>query len=105
MRTTVTVDPVPGPDNGAATSSASFILPPRARIAIRVQDGSREDHHLWNNHGTWFIHFTVYPTPLTKERIRVSTRTRDLVIARARRDELFDRLKLLREIRAPGRKT
>ena len=21
------------------------------------------NHHLWNNHGTWFLHYTVHPTP------------------------------------------
>ena len=28
------------------------------------------NHHLWNNHRTWFLHYTAYPTPFTKERIR-----------------------------------
>ena len=47
------------------------------------------NHHLWNNHGTWFLHYTTYPTPITKERIRCSLRTRDLEVARARRDEVL----------------
>ena len=34
------------------------------QLAIRVQDGN-PDHHLWNNNGTWFVHYTVYPTPMT----------------------------------------
>jgi hypothetical protein len=49
------------------------------------------NHHLWNNHGTWFLHYTIYPTPYTKERVRRSLGTRDLNIARARRDSFFDR--------------
>ncbi len=60
-------------------------------LAIRV-DGSNQDHHLWNNNGTWFVHYTVYPTPVTKQRIRCSLRTKQLAEARRRRDELFRRL-------------
>jgi len=47
---------------------------------------------LWNNHGTWFLHYTIHPTPLTKERIRRSLGTKDLSIARRRRDAFFDSL-------------
>jgi hypothetical protein len=42
------------------------------------------NHHLWNNHGTWFLHYTVHPTPFTKERIRRSLGTKDLATARSR---------------------
>jgi hypothetical protein len=47
------------------------------------------NHHLWNNHGTWFLHYTVHPTPFTKERIRRSLGTKDLAAARSRRDAFF----------------
>ena len=47
------------------------------------------NHHLWNNHGTWFLHYTVHPTPFTKERIRRSLGTKDLDMARSRRDAFF----------------
>lgn len=47
------------------------------------------NHHLWNNHGTWFLHYTVHPTPFTKERIRRSLGTKDVATARRRRDDLF----------------
>jgi len=56
--------------------------------AIR-DTSSNPNHHLWNNNGTWYIHYTVYPTPVTAERIRRSLRTRDVNEARARRDHLF----------------
>ena len=49
-------------------------------------------HHLWNNHGTWFLHYTVHPTPLTKERIRRSLGTKDLPTAQRRRDAFFAHL-------------
>lgn len=58
------------------------------QLGVRV-DPANPDHHLWNNHGTWFIHYTVYPDPLTAERVRRSLRTRSLDEARRRRDELF----------------
>lgn len=50
------------------------------------------NHHLWNNNGTWFLHYTVYPTAFTKERIRRSLGTKDLSIARQRRDAFFQQL-------------
>jgi hypothetical protein len=50
------------------------------------------NHHLWNNHGTWFLHYTAYPTPLTKERIRRSLGTKDVLAARSRRDRCFEQL-------------
>ena len=50
------------------------------------------NHHLWNNHGTWFLHYTVHPTPFTKERIRRSLGTKDVIVARERRDTFFNQL-------------
>lgn len=58
---------------------------------IRVSP-ENPNHHLWNNHGTWFLHYTVHPTPFTKERIRRSLGTKDLAVARARRDACFAQL-------------
>jgi hypothetical protein len=64
-------------------------------LAIRLNPAN-PDHHLWNNNGTWFVHYTIHPTPFTKERVRTSLRTRDLIEARLRRDQL-----LLRGRRVP----
>ena len=61
-------------------------LAPQPGIRIRPEN---PNHHLWNNHGTWFLHYTVHPTPFTKERIRRSLGTKDLGTARARRDAFF----------------
>ena len=44
------------------------------------------DHHLYNNNGVWWIHYTAYPTATTAKRIRRSLKTRDLELARERRD-------------------
>jgi hypothetical protein len=62
-----------------------------ALSGIRVRT-ENPNHHLWNNHGTWFLHYTVHPTPFTKERIRRSLGTKDISIARERRDAFFSHL-------------
>jgi hypothetical protein len=58
---------------------------------IRVH-AENPNHHLWNNHGTWFLHYTIHPTPFTKERIRRSLGTKDVRVARERRDSFFAHL-------------
>lgn len=58
---------------------------------IRIRTDN-PNHHLWNNHGTWFLHYTTHPTPLTKERVRRSLGTKDLAMARRRRDVFFAEL-------------
>ncbi len=60
-------------------------------LAIRL-DESNPNHHLWNNNGTWWLHYTVYPTPITSERRRKSLRTRNLEQARQKRDEILKSL-------------
>lgn len=50
------------------------------------------NHHLWNNRGTWWCHFTLHRPDYTAERVRVSLKTRDLETARLRRDELLERI-------------
>ncbi|WDE98010.1 hypothetical protein PQO03_19485 [Lentisphaera profundi] len=59
-----------------------------AELAIRT-DEANDNHHLWNNNGTWFIHYTVYPTAVTKKRIRRSLKTKSLGEARRLRDDIF----------------
>ena len=61
-------------------------------LRIRVRD-ENPNHHLWNNHGTWFLHYTVHPTPFTKERVRRSLGTPHLEAARERRDAFFAHLR------------
>ena len=74
-----------------ASASAGPLPRARARLAVRV-DAANPDHHLWNNRGTWWCHFTVHGTDYTAERIRVSLKTRDLEQARHRRDILLSSL-------------
>ena len=59
--------------------------------SLRISEAN-PNHHLWNNNGTWFLHYTVYPTPFTKERIRRSLGTKCVDTARTRRDQFFGHL-------------
>jgi hypothetical protein len=47
------------------------------------------DHHLWNNHGTFWCHFTVHLPDYTKQRLRLALGTRDFTEARRLRDSLL----------------
>ena len=64
----------------------------RPRLRVRI-NADNPNHHLWNNHGTWFLHYTVHPTPFTKERVRRSLGTFSLAAARERRDAFFAQLR------------
>ena len=44
------------------------------------------DHHLWNNHGTWWCHYTVHLADYTKRRVRLSLGTPSVEQARKLRD-------------------
>jgi hypothetical protein len=60
-------------------------------IALRIDD-TNLNHHLWDNNGTWWIHYTVYPTPVTAQRIRHSLKTKNVLQARDRRDRILGEL-------------
>jgi len=55
---------------------------------IRI-DEENVDHHIWDNNGTLWVNYVVYPTRATAERRRVSLKTKFLEEARSRRDQLF----------------
>ena len=50
---------------------------------------AKPDHHLWNNNGTFWCHYTVHEAGHTKRRVRVSLHTKVPEDARARRDALL----------------
>lgn len=58
---------------------------PKMKASLRVQSNN-PNHHLWWNNGTWFIHYTVHLPDYTKERERKSLQTKEIKIARWRRD-------------------
>jgi hypothetical protein len=70
-------------------STITLSLPTTLALRVRAEN---PNHHLWNNHGTWFLHYTVHPTPFTKERVRRSLGTKNLPVARERRDAFFTHL-------------
>jgi hypothetical protein len=56
---------------------------------IRI-DTDNPDHHIWDNNGTLWLNYVVYPTPVTAERRRISLKTKLLEEARFRRDRIFE---------------
>ena len=47
------------------------------------------NHHIWNNNGTWFLHVTLLWNGRRKMRLRKSLGTKDVGIARRRRDHVL----------------
>ena len=56
--------------------------------ALRIAE-TNPDHHLWNNNGTWWVHYTLHLPDYTKQRVRRSLGTHHARVARRRRDEIF----------------
>ena len=71
--------------------STATLEAPLASLSIKI-DSENRDHHLWNNHGTWWVHYTIHQPDYTKRRVRVSLETRNRQEARQRRDNLFAHL-------------
>ena len=69
-------------------STSTGVATGTARLAVRIR-GNNPDHHLWNNNGTWWCHYTLHRDGFVKERRRLSLDTRNLNTARLRRDELL----------------
>lgn len=57
-------------------------------LAIRIREDNPA-HHLWNNHGTWWCHFTEHRPDFTKRRVRVNLHTDELRVALLLRDSLL----------------
>jgi hypothetical protein len=64
---------------------------PRGHLSVRV-DASNRHHHLWNNNGVWWVHYTLNFDCRTR-RVRRSLKTGSLDEAIRRRDDLFARLR------------
>ncbi len=60
------------------------------RRSLRI-DEQNPLHHLWNNNGTWWVHYTEHLPDFTKRRVRRSLGTRDESEAVKRRDRLLGR--------------
>jgi|688.fasta_scaffold99955_6 hypothetical protein len=44
------------------------------------------DHHIWDNNGTWWVHFSITRTRGRAKRVRLSLHTKNRKLARERRD-------------------
>lgn len=64
---------------------------PRGFLSARVDDGNSL-HHLWNNNGSWWVHYTLHFANRAR-RIRRSLKTSDAQVAIERRDALFEKLR------------
>ena len=64
---------------------------PLGSLSVRIDDANPL-HHLWNNNGTWWVHYTLNFDFRTRRR-RFSLGTHSLEEAVRRRDELFERLR------------
>ena len=71
-----------------------------ATIAIRI--GSNPNHHLWDNNGTWWLHYTEHLPNYTKRRVRRSLSTADRAIARFLRDSVLFEAGAIRGSRREG---
>lgn len=65
---------------------------PRGHLSVRV-DASNRHHHLWNNNGVWWVHYTLNFDCRTR-RVRRSLKTGLLDEAIRRRDDLFAHLRV-----------
>jgi hypothetical protein len=71
------------------TDSSSLPTANPSRLSLRVNEENPR-HHLWNNNGTWWIHYTLHFADYTAQRIRRSLRTSELEEAIRRRDEIIN---------------
>jgi hypothetical protein len=62
-----------------------------SQLSLRFP-GDNPNHHLWNNNGTWWCHYTVHLPDFTKRRVRVNLHTDNPNVARMLRDGLFHSL-------------
>lgn len=66
--------------------TASVPLVP-AFLSVRITENPF--HHLWNNHGTWWCHYTEHLPDFTKRRVRRNLHTDDSATARILRDSIL----------------
>jgi hypothetical protein len=61
---------------------------PTASIRVLTDN---PDHHLWNNNGTFWCHYTLHLPDYTKRRVRQSLGTPSIHHARKLRDQILSR--------------
>lgn len=76
--------------------AARAALPRGSALSLRTNPRN-PNHHLWWNNGTWWLNATVHRPDYTKARLRLPLATKDLLLARRRRDRVFADLHLFKE--------
>lgn len=71
-------------------------------LAIRTNQRNL-NHHLYNNNGIWWVHFSLHRPDHTKDRIRESLGTKCLATARELRDLALAHLELNASLGEPSR--
>ena len=80
----------------------SLLIMSTSTPAIRTNPRN-QNHHLYDNNGTWWIHFHVHHPDYTKSRIRESLGTKCLTNARELRDLALAHLALHAQLGEPAR--
>ena len=57
-------------------------------LSVRVRE-TNPDHHLFNNHGTWWCHFWAIADGIRQRRFRVNLHTSSRSKARAKRNSIL----------------
>jgi hypothetical protein len=70
------------------TTAALAALPQGCALSLRTHPGN-PNHHLWWNNGTWWLHATVHRPDYTKQRLRLPLETKNVDLARSRRDAVL----------------
>jgi hypothetical protein len=68
--------------------AALAALPAGCVLSLRTHPANR-NHHLWWNNGTWWLHATVHRPDYTKQRLRLPLETKNVGLARTRRDAVL----------------
>ena len=76
------------PYPSTATTTQTPATTQKPVLSIRTT-ATNPFHHLWNNNGTWWCHYTLHLPDHTKRRVRKSLHTSDSGIARVLRDSLL----------------
>ncbi len=69
------------------TEKGNTDMSKKPTLAVRITDNPF--HHLWNNSGTWWCHYTEHLPDYTKRRVRRNLHTKDSGIARVLRDSIL----------------
>lgn len=77
-------------DRPRVMPDAAVLMKAKARIVPLYENKHYgPDHHIWNNNGTWWVHFSVTRRRGRSKRIRLSLRTSSKTEARKRRDQIL----------------